>query len=147
VENCEMLDPTSTAEWLGDEVDEFGLQPGSSDAFLSEEPPVTGWLTCGYFNNDVSVEGQVKYMESATAASDHVAGAVDSYSGTWLVQERSDGYVFSTGDGAERQFLYYRHIGNLVYYASITGVARDVVAEAAAEDLTSQMEGLYGTFA
>ncbi|MDA1358853.1 DUF4173 domain-containing protein [Glycomyces luteolus] len=148
VETCDALDATSTSEWFGSEVDELGLEPGASDAFLSEEPPVTAWLSCGYFNSGVTIEGQLRYTESSAAASGHIADAVDAYSGgDWLVQERSDGYCLSYGDGAERQFQYYRASGNLVFYALVTGVSRDVVSEAAADELTDQMEGLYGTFA
>ncbi|WP_205324935.1 DUF4153 domain-containing protein [Glycomyces sp. YM15] len=148
VETCASLDAGQTGQWFGDDVDGFGLEAGASDAFLSLEPPVTAWLTCGYFDSDVTIEAQLEYAESSLVAGDRVGNAVNAYSeGDWLVQERSDGYVLSYGDGAQRQFQYYRISGNLIFYALVTGVPRDVVSEAAADDLTGQMEGLYGTFA
>ncbi|GAA2138502.1 DUF4153 domain-containing protein [Glycomyces algeriensis] len=147
VETCESLDHGRTGEWFGNELGEFGLEPGASDAFLVEEP-VTAWLTCGYFSGGIKIEAQLRYTESPLAASGEVQEAIDSYAdGEWLVQERSVGYALSTGDGAGRQFQYYRSSGNLVLYSYVSGVGNDAVSEAAAADLTGQMETLYATFA
>ena len=148
VETCESLDHGRTGEWFGSELGQFGLEPGTSDAFLTEDPPVTAWLTCGYFSNGIAIEAKLQYTDSPQAASGQVQNAIDAHAdGAWLVQERTTSYVLSTGDGDERQFQYYRASDHLVLYAMVTGVARDVVSEAAAGDLTGQMETLYATFA
>ncbi|MDN3239464.1 DUF4153 domain-containing protein [Glycomyces tritici] len=148
VETCESLDHGKTGEWFGSELGEFGLEPGTSDAFLTEDSPVTAWLTCGYFSNGIAIEAKLEYTASPLAASDQVQNAIDAHGdGEWLIQERTTGYVLSQGDGAERQFQYYRATGHLILYAMVTGVARDAVSEAAVGDLTGQMETLYATFA
>ncbi|MFG3342968.1 DUF4153 domain-containing protein [Glycomyces sp. NPDC048151] len=148
VETCESLDHGRTSEWLAAET-ERGLEPGgATNAFIDEAPPATAWLTCGYFSGDVRVEAKLEYTDSAATASDRVAGAVEGYSGgDWLVQERTSGYVLSSGSGAERQLQYYITSENLLLYALVTGVASDATAEAAAADLTGQMAGAYATFA
>jgi hypothetical protein len=149
VQTCDSLNEVATGAWFGDELEDWGLQPsGESTAFLSEEPPVSAFLICGFYSGDVSVEGHLNYMETAGDAAAHVQSAVDTYQESgWLIQDRGDGYVLSIGSGSERQFQYYRTSGNLVLYAMITGVSSDARAEPAAEDITGQMEDMYATFA
>lgn len=149
VENCDSLDAAQTSTWFGDELDEWGLEPGGdTTAYFNEEPPVSAWLTCGYFSNGVRIEAQLRYQGSPRDAADSVADAINAYEGSgWLIQDREDGYVLSIESGSERQFQYYRTSENLVLYATVTGASRDAVAEAAAADLTEQMESLYATFA
>ncbi|MEU5152876.1 DUF4153 domain-containing protein [Glycomyces sp. NPDC021274] len=149
IATCDSLDHETTSEWLGDEVDEWGLSPsGATNAFIDTTSPGSAWLTCGFFADGVAIEAKLEYTDSWEAAYDRVTASLSAYSAEdWLVQERSDSYVLSTGSDEERQFQYYRTTENLVLYAYISGVARDVVSEAAADDLTGQMESLYATFA
>ncbi|MBO3734746.1 DUF4153 domain-containing protein [Glycomyces niveus] len=146
-ENCDSIDAAQTSAWLVDEVDSWGLEPGTSDAYFSETSP-NAWLTCAFYSGEVDVQGQVEYTGSANSAVNAVQNAVHGYEGgSWLIVEREDAVVLSTGSDAESQLQYYQVKDNLVIYVYVMGVSRDTVAEAAAADLAAQMADLYATFA
>jgi hypothetical protein len=146
-ENCDSIDAAQTSAWLVDEVDSWGLEPGTSDAYFSETSP-NAWLTCAFYSGDVDVQGQVEYTGSTNSAVNALQNAVHGYEGgSWLIVEREDAVVLSTGSDAESQLQYYQVKDNLVIYVYVMGVSRDTVAEAAAADLAAQMADLYATFA
>ncbi|MEV3936939.1 DUF4153 domain-containing protein [Glycomyces sp. NPDC049804] len=144
---CDSVDAAQTSAWLVDEVDSWGLEPGTSDAYFSETEP-NAWLTCAFYSGDIDVQGQVAYTGSTNGAVNSLQNAVHAYEGgSWLIVDREDAVVLSTGSDAESQLQYYQAKDNLVIYVHVMGVSRDTVAEAAAADLAAQMADLYATFA
>lgn len=144
-ENCASIDAARTSAWFGDEMDEWGLEPGFSDAYIDEPD---AWLACGFFNGGITVQGEVQYTASVNTAVHDLRNALHGYEGgDWLIVERENAVVLYSGSGEDSQLQYYQVKDNLVLYTLVTGAPRDTVAEAAAADLTAQMADLYATFA